>query len=89
MRTIGGGPKGFAHIAQQLLNRPLAIDPHKAEVVMCALQQRLCIVSMDTFDGVTLDAKAMVDRAALARDATRNAAGVNAPLALDQKSYGM
>ena len=72
MKTIGSGPKGFAHVAQQLLNRPLALDPHKAEVVICALQQKLGIVSMETLDGITLDAKAMVDRAALARDAARD-----------------
>lgn len=71
MRTIGSGPKGFAHIAQQLLNRPLALDPRKAEVVICALQQKLGIVSMQTIDGITLDAKDMVDRAALARDSVR------------------
>lgn len=72
MRTIGSGPKGFAHLAQQLLNRPLAIDPYKAEVIFCALQQKLGIVSLDSIDGLTLDAKAMADRAALARDAVRD-----------------
>lgn len=69
-------PQGFPNIAGQLLNRPLAIHPHKAEVLVCALQQRLGIVSMDTIDGVTLEAKEMLDRSAiaqknaLARDAT-------------------
>lgn len=62
-------PQGFPHIAQQLLNRPVAIHPHKMEVLLCALQQKLGIVSMSTIDAVTLDAKAMMDRAALARDA--------------------
>ena len=75
MKTVGSGPKGFAHIAQQLLNRPLAIDPFKAEVLMCALQQRLGIVSMKTIDGVTLEAKEMVERASLARDAVRDRNG--------------
>lgn len=69
-------PQGFPNIAGQLLNRPLAIHPHKAEVLICALQQRLGIVSVDTIDGVTLEAKEMLDRSmaaqkqALARDAT-------------------
>jgi signal peptide peptidase SppA len=62
-------PQGFPHIAQQLLNRPVAIHPHKMEVLLCALQQKLGLVSMTTIDAVTLDAKAMMDRAALARDA--------------------
>lgn len=72
MTSIGSGPKSFPHIAQQLLNRPVAIEPYKQEVLLCALQQRLGIVSMETVDGITLDAKAMLDRAALARDAVRD-----------------
>ena len=69
-------PQGFPNIAGQLLNRPLAIHPHKAEVLVCALQQRLGIVSVETIDGVTLEAKEMLDRTmsaqrqALARDAS-------------------
>ncbi len=59
--------QGFPNIAGQLLNNPLAIHPHKAEVLVCALQQRLGIVRMDTIDGVTLEAKEMLDRAAIAR----------------------
>lgn len=62
-------PQGFPRIAQQLLNRPVAIHPHKMEVLLCALQQQLGIVSLTTIDAVTLDAKMMMDRAALARDA--------------------
>lgn len=72
MRTTGNSPKSFPHIAQQLLDRPLLVLPHKAEVLIYALQQKLGIISMDTIDGVTLDAKAMVDRAAMARDAVRD-----------------
>lgn len=71
-RMIGSGPQGFPHIAQQLLNRPVAIHPHKMEVLLCALQQRLGIISLNTIDGVTLEAKAMMDRAALAGDAVRD-----------------
>lgn len=72
MRTIGSGPRSFPHIAQQLLDRPLLLHPHKAEVLICALQHKLGIVSMETVDGITLDAKAMLDKAALARDAVRD-----------------
>jgi signal peptide peptidase SppA len=69
-------PQGFPNIASQLLNRPLAIHPHKAEVLVCALQQKLGVVSLNTIDGVTLEAKEMLDRTmlaqkgALARDAS-------------------
>lgn len=72
-------PQGFPNIASQLLNRPLAIDPHKAEVLLCALQHKLGIVSVKTIDGVTLEAQEMLARAetaqrqALARDATWDA----------------
>ncbi len=62
-------PQGFPHIAQQLLNRPVAIHPHKMEVLLCALQHKLGIVSLTTIDAVTLDAKAIIERSALARDA--------------------
>lgn len=68
--------QGFPNIAGQLLNRPLAIHPHKAEVLVCALQARLGIVEMTTIDGVTLEAQEMLNKAAfaqkgaLARDAT-------------------
>ena len=65
-------PQGFPNIAQQLLNRPVAIHPHKMEVLLCALQAKLGIVSMTTIDAVTLDAKAMIERGALARDAIRD-----------------
>lgn len=69
MRGLDSQTQSFPQIAAQLLNRPVAIHPHKMEVLICAMQQKLGIVSMNTIDGVTLDAKAMVDRAALARDA--------------------
>lgn len=68
--------QGFPNIAGQLLNRPLAIHPHKAEVLVCALQERMGIVKMTTIDGITLEAREMLARAegaqrtALARDAT-------------------
>lgn len=60
-------PQGFPNIAGQLLNRPLAIHPHKAEVLLCAMQQKLGIVSMETIDGVTLEAREMLNKAAFAR----------------------
>ena len=80
-------PQGFPNIAGQLLNRPLAIHPHKAEVLVCALQQRLGVVSMETMDGVTIEAREMLARAegarkeALSRDARWDPEG--------RKSYEM
>lgn len=74
MKAIGTGPRSFPQIAQQLLDRPLLIHPHKAEVLICALQHKLGIVSMETIDGITLDAKAMIERTAMARDAARDRA---------------
>lgn len=68
--------QGFPNIAGQLLNRPLLIHPHKMETLICALQMKLGIVSMETIDGVTLEAREMMIRAeaarkqALASDAT-------------------
>lgn len=63
-------------ISGQLLNRPLAITEHRAEVLLCALQQRLGIVTVETIDGITLEAHEMAIKAeaarkqALARDAS-------------------
>lgn len=71
MKIVGSGPQGFSHIAQQLLNQPVAIHPHKMEVLLCALQQKLGIVSLDTIDGVTLDAREMLNRSALAADSVK------------------
>ena len=71
-------PQGFPNIAQQLLNRPVAIHPHQMQVLICALQAKLGIVSMTTIDAVTLDAKAMLDRSALARDAKYDREGAKA-----------
>ena len=72
MRTLGAGPRPFSRLAQQFFNEPLCILPHKAEVIACALQQRLGIARIDGIDGVTLDARAMMDRAATAADAARD-----------------
>lgn len=74
-------PQGFPNIAQQLLNRPVAIHPHKMEVLLCALHHKLGIVTINTVDAVTLDAKAMLDRSALARDAIGDREG--------RKTYSM
>jgi len=79
--------QGFPNIAGQLLNRPLLIHPHKAEVLVCALQMKLGVISLETIDGVTLEAREMMARAeaarkdALARDATWDRD--------DRKSYAM
>lgn len=41
----------FAHLAQQLFNRPLAIRPEKAEIIMAALADRLGILNVRMPDG--------------------------------------
>lgn len=74
MTTIGSGPRPFSRLAQQLFNEPLCILPHKAEVIVCALQQRLGVIKLDGIDSTSLDARAMFDRAALAADAARDRA---------------
>ena len=40
----------FAHLAQRLFNRPLAIDPAKAEIIVAALAQRLGIAQLRVVD---------------------------------------
>lgn len=79
--------QGFPNIAGQLLNRPLAIHPHKAEVLICALQQRLGIVSLETIDGITLEAREMNQRAAVAQRLAF--AGGEPRFAASRKSYEM
>lgn len=80
-------PQGFPNIAGQLLNRPIAIHPHKMEVLVCALQMQLGVVKMETIDGTVLGAREMIQRAeiaqktALARDASYDPNG--------RKSYEM
>lgn len=53
----------FAHIAQGLFNRPLAIHPRKAEMVLAALAERVGIASFVRLNGetVTLDKGAFFD----------------------------
>ena len=41
----------FAHLSQRLFNVPLAITPHKAEVVMAALADRLGVAQLFRADG--------------------------------------
>lgn len=41
----------FAHLAQQLFNRPLAIRPEKAEIIMAALADRLGVLQLRLPDG--------------------------------------
>lgn len=71
MRPIGAGPRDFGRLAQEIKDKPLAILPHKAEVIVCALQNRLGILKTQTINGVVLEAKEMADRAAMAQDAVR------------------
>jgi signal peptide peptidase SppA len=46
--------KRFPHLAQRLFNTPIAILPAKAEVVMCALADRLGIAKLFRADGGTV-----------------------------------
>jgi signal peptide peptidase SppA len=48
----------FAHLAQRLFNRPLAIHRDKAEVIMAALAERLGVTQMFGADGRTLQPQA-------------------------------
>jgi hypothetical protein len=41
----------FSYLAQQIFNRPLAIRPEKAEIIMAALADRLGIARLRTPDG--------------------------------------
>lgn len=41
----------FPHLAQRLFNRPLAILPDKAEIIMAALGERLGVTSLFRLDG--------------------------------------
>jgi signal peptide peptidase SppA len=43
----------FAHLAQQIFNRPLAIRPEKAEIIMAAIADRLGIARLRMPDGRT------------------------------------
>lgn len=44
----------FAHLAQRLFNRPLAIHRDKAEVIMAALAERLGVTRMMNIDGAAI-----------------------------------
>ena len=55
--------------SSQLFNVPLMIDEAKAEVIVCALQERLGVVSFERMDGTTLEASEMVQQHASASDA--------------------
>ncbi|MCP1376037.1 S49 family peptidase [Dyella lutea] len=48
----------FAHLAQRMFNRPLAIHPDKAEVIMAALGERFGITRMVRVDGQAIDVSA-------------------------------
>lgn len=55
----------FAHLAQRLFNRPLAIHPDKAEVIMAALGERLGITQLLRVSGdqIQVDAIGLDDEA--------------------------
>lgn len=59
----------FERLAQRVFNVPLMIEPTKAEIIACALQQRLGIASFERIDGTVLEAAQM---RALASEATRD-----------------
>lgn len=69
-------PQGFPRIAAQLFGQPLAITEHHAEVLARVFDEKLGIVSSDAINSVSLEARAIIQRAAeiertaLARDAT-------------------
>jgi signal peptide peptidase SppA len=48
----------FAHLAQRLFNRPLAIHRDKAEVIMAALAERLGVTRMINVDGEAIRPRA-------------------------------
>lgn len=58
----------FPRLAQRLFNRPVMIDPTKAEILCAALQQRLGILHLDRLDGTALG---VADMSALAGSASR------------------
>jgi len=72
MRTLGAGPQPFSNVARQLLDRPLAIKEDQLEAMLLALQSRLGIVQIDRVDAINLEAKAIIERGALASDAQRS-----------------
>lgn len=72
MRQIGAGAQPFANVARQLLDRPLAILSHQLEATLLALQARLGITDMARIDATTMEAKAILERGALASDAQRD-----------------
>lgn len=53
----------LAHLAQRMFNRPLAIHPDKAEVIMAALGERFGVTRMVRIDGqpISVDASAWDD----------------------------
>lgn len=58
----------FPKLAQRLFNRPLLLDPTKAEIVCAALQQRLGIVHFERLDGSVIEGAQLN---AMASNATR------------------
>jgi capsid assembly protease len=64
----GNSQMNFPRLAQRLFNRPVLLDPTKAEILCAALQQRLGIVQFDRVDGTAL---AAAELTALANNASR------------------
>lgn len=49
----------LSRIAMQLFNVPMLIEPAKAEIIVCALHERLGVTQFDRIDGTTLGAAEM------------------------------
>lgn len=61
----------LARLAQRVFNTPLMIRPEKAEIIVCALAERLGVSKLDRVDGTTLG---VLEMRAAASDASRNGA---------------
>lgn len=71
-RPLNLAPRDLPSIAEEMSDRPLAILEHKAEAISIALQARLGIISFQNVNGRVLEAREMMEKAALATDATRS-----------------
>jgi len=76
-------PNRFPMVAQRLFNRPHLIRPERAEMLVCALAQRLNIVSLDM---VMPDGARRMDRAEMAATVHM---GLQAPPAEAQRYYDL
>jgi signal peptide peptidase SppA len=59
----------LGRLAQRVFNTPLLLRPEKAEIIVCALSERLGVSKLDRVDGTTLG---VLEMRAAASDASRN-----------------